>query len=177
MRASAGLMFSCPMDRGPRAELHPFFVLYDGANMPMDIATTHNHEHSPDLLRRLADGDPVEMREVREARAPDWSSYQDGPALAAFLRLLGDTTRLRILFLLVGGEQSVTELCRELSVAQPTVSHHLAWLRTAGLVVFRRHAKHVFYALGPEVAAEGDWLSFGKLRVRLGRDAWGERNR
>ena len=57
-----------------------------------------------------------------------------------------------------------------MSIPQPTVSHHLAWLRTAGFVAFRRQAKNVFDALGPGVSVDGDWLSFGTLQIRLGRD-------
>lgn len=68
-------------------------------------------------------------------------------ALAALMRLLGDTTRVRILGLLQGGERNVSELCDDLDLAQPTVSHHLGLLRTAGFLSARRAGKQVYYSL------------------------------
>jgi ArsR family transcriptional regulator len=75
------------------------------------------------------------------------------------------------LLLLADGERSVTELCRVTGIAQPTVSHHLGKLRWSSLVVTRRSGKNVYYAYGPDVAAGGDWLSVGTMRLPLGRDA------
>ena len=63
------------------------------------------------------------------------------------LRTLSDPTRLRLLGILQQGEQNVTGLCRRLDLPQPTISHHLGLLRTAGLVSNRRDGKQVFYAL------------------------------
>ena len=61
--------------------------------------------------------------------------------VAAAIQLLGDATRLRLLLLLAGGEFNVTELCKRLGLPQPTVSHHLGLLRTAGMVEPRRQGK------------------------------------
>jgi ArsR family transcriptional regulator, cadmium/lead-responsive transcriptional repressor len=68
--------------------------------------------------------------------------------LCRLLSLLADKTRLRILRILAGGERPVVALTNELRLPQPTVSHHLAWLRMMDLVSPRRQGKHVFYALG-----------------------------
>ncbi len=60
-------------------------------------------------------------------------------------QLLGDPTRLRVLWTLLQGEWSVNELA-EVVGAQPTaVSQHLAKLRLARLVRRRREGTHVFY--------------------------------
>ena len=75
-------------------------------------------------------------------------SDQDLEQLTSLFRLLSDKTRLNILLLLAQGERNVSTLCRELGLPQPTVSHHLAWLRTMHLVSPRRAGKNVFYALG-----------------------------
>ena len=72
--------------------------------------------------------------------------------VARLLRTLSDPTRLRLLGLLQNGEQNVTALRRKLGIPQPTVSHHLALLRSAGLVANRRHGKQVFYSLNDPVA-------------------------
>ena len=68
--------------------------------------------------------------------------------LVRLLSLLADKTRLRILRILAGGERPVVSLTAELKLPQPTVSHHLAWLRMMDLVSPRRQGKNVFYALG-----------------------------
>lgn len=68
---------------------------------------------------------------------------------AELMRLLADPTRLRVLSLLEDGEMNVSTLCRELDVAQPTVSHHLGLLREAGILLCRREGKQVFYSINP----------------------------
>ncbi len=46
--------------------------------------------------------------------------------------------------------KSVTEIVEAVDVAQPTVSHHLAILRDAGLVQVRHEGKQTFYTLNQE---------------------------
>jgi DNA-binding transcriptional ArsR family regulator len=70
--------------------------------------------------------------------------------MSALMRLLGDPTRIRVLGLLQDGEMNVTALCGELSLAQPTVSHHLGLLRAAKLVLTRRAGKQIYYSLNPD---------------------------
>lgn len=66
---------------------------------------------------------------------------------AGMLKLLGDETRLRVIWALLGGEHSVNELA-ELVGAQPAaVSQHLAKLRLARLVRSRREGTRIFYVL------------------------------
>lgn len=74
--------------------------------------------------------------------------------LCRLLSLLADKTRLRILRILANGEQPVVGLTGLLRLPQPTVSHHLAWLRMMDLVSPRRQGKHVFYALGAAAACD-----------------------
>ena len=80
-----------------------------------------------------------------------------------FLRVLGDPTRLRLLGMLQGGESNVTSLCEQLSLPQPTVSHHLGLLRQAKLVRNRRSGKQVFYSLNSSVVDNLD--APGGIRV------------
>lgn len=69
--------------------------------------------------------------------------------LVHVFKLLADETRLRILFLLQRhGEMNVLELCKQLQQRQPSVSHHLALLRAANMIVMRREGKHNFYRIG-----------------------------
>ena len=82
------------------------------------------------------------------------NSDLDAATLCRLLSLLADKTRLRILWLLADGERTVGGMTAELRLPQPTVSHHLAWLRTMHLVSPRRAGKNVFYALGRAARAE-----------------------
>jgi ArsR family transcriptional regulator len=77
--------------------------------------------------------------------------------LVGLFKLLADETRLRILFLLQQRrELNVRTLCQILGQSQPAVSHHLALLRTSGLIEMRRAGKHNFYRLLPQRC--GEWL-------------------
>lgn len=60
-------------------------------------------------------------------------------------RAFADATRLRLLSLLLEGEQCVCDLCAVLDEIQPKVSRHLAYLRRAGLVQVRSDGKWKYY--------------------------------
>src|SRR5215204_5741908 len=60
---------------------------------------------------------------------------------------LGDSTRLRILGLLMTGEVCVCHIHESLRISQPKASRHLAYLRRAGLVETRRQGLWIYYRL------------------------------
>ena len=62
-------------------------------------------------------------------------------------KALADQTRLRIIGLLTAGEICVCDIHGSLSLPQPTVSRHLAYLRKAGLVDTRKDGLWVHYRL------------------------------
>ena len=70
-------------------------------------------------------------------------------------KALADKTRLRILALLGNNEVCVCHIHDSLGLPQPTVSRHLAYLRTSGLVAARRDGVWMHYqvsrALSPVV--------------------------
>ncbi|WP_171264674.1 ArsR/SmtB family transcription factor [Acinetobacter sp. ANC 4558] len=68
-------------------------------------------------------------------------------ALAETFKLLGDTSRLKILLFCMRGPSSVSEICEALGLSQSLVSHNLRLLRSARLVKGERQAKHVFYEI------------------------------
>ena len=70
--------------------------------------------------------------------------------LSEFFKFFGDTTRIRIIEILLAGEISVNEIAEKLQLGQSAVSHQLRILRTAGLVKPRRVGRTVFYALDDE---------------------------
>ena len=69
------------------------------------------------------------------------------PAPVTFAKALADETRQKIMQLCCCQWLSVAEIVAQLDVAQPTVSHHLAILKEAGLVHVRPDGKQTFYSL------------------------------
>ncbi len=67
-----------------------------------------------------------------------------------FAKALADETRQKIMKLCCCNWLSVGEIVERLHVTQPTVSHHLAILREAGLVRVREEGKQTFYQLNQE---------------------------
>lgn len=72
---------------------------------------------------------------------PDSSAAE----LADLFRLLGDTTRLRIVLACVNAPVAVNEIAARLDLSPSLVSHHLRLLRAARIVKADRHGKQVFY--------------------------------
>jgi ArsR family transcriptional regulator, arsenate/arsenite/antimonite-responsive transcriptional repressor len=73
------------------------------------------------------------------------SGGQPGPV--EFAKALADGTRQDIMRACCCAWLSVGELVDQIKVTQPTVSHHLAILREAGLVRVRHEGKQTFYTL------------------------------
>jgi DNA-binding transcriptional ArsR family regulator len=90
-----------------------------------------------------------------EAEAGQGSIDQGVKGLSQLLRLLSEETRLKILYVLAEGERDVTGLWGPMRLPQATVSHHLSFLRLAGLVSTRRAGKHIHYRLGPGARSAG----------------------
>ncbi len=71
-----------------------------------------------------------------------------------FAKAMADETRQRIMTLLCCRWLCVGDIVGEMQgISQPTVSHHLAVLRDAGLVHVRRDGKQVFYSLNQDEVA------------------------
>ena len=66
-------------------------------------------------------------------------------ALAETFKVLGDTTRVRILDALAGAEVPVCDLANLLGLTQSAVSHQLRLLRGMRLVKSRRVGRHIYY--------------------------------
>lgn len=81
--------------------------------------------------------------DVRGRRLPD---DQVDLAVEVF-RMLADATRVQILWALLAGERSVTDLAESAGKAPASVSQHLAKLRMARLVRTRREGTTIFYRL------------------------------
>ena len=67
--------------------------------------------------------------------------------LADLFKVFGDSTRLRIMYILSSGELSVLAIAEGLGMEQSTISHQLRVLRQNKLVRVRRDGKQMYYSL------------------------------
>ena len=67
-----------------------------------------------------------------------------------FAKAIADDTRQKIMSACCCCELSVNEIVEKIGYSQPTISHHLAILRDAGLVDIREEGKQTFYTLNQE---------------------------
>lgn len=65
--------------------------------------------------------------------------------VAEIFKYLGDTTRVRIFWMLCHCEECVINISAMMDMSSPAVSHHLRPLRNSGLIVSRRVGKEVYY--------------------------------
>ena len=71
-------------------------------------------------------------------------------ALADLYKIFGDSTRIRILYVLYDTELCVCDIAEMLGMTLSAISHQLRILRAAKLVVARREGKTVFYTLADD---------------------------
>ncbi len=96
--------------------------------MPQQTLPHHHHEEGkvPEMMEQL-------------------SHIDDFQTIAEVFKQLGDTTRIRIFFLLCHREECVINISAMLDMSSPAISHHLRPLRNSGLIVSRREGKEVYY--------------------------------
>ena len=70
--------------------------------------------------------------------------------LAEFFKIIGDSTRTKILFALDQNEMCVCDIANVLNMTKSSISHQLATLRKSGIVKCRREGKEVYYTLDDE---------------------------
>lgn len=83
------------------------------------------------------------VRKVNE-RMPEEEKLFD---LAEFFKIFADTTRIKILYVLMCSEMCVCDLAQLLSMTQSAISHQLRILKQMDLVKNRREGKSIFYSL------------------------------
>lgn len=82
-----------------------------------------------------------------QARMPDDDTLMD---VAELYRVFGDSTRVKILYVLFESELCVCDIATLLNMTVSAISHQLRILRAAKLVSYRREGKTVFYALADD---------------------------
>ncbi len=83
------------------------------------------------------------VREVN-ARMPEEEILYD---LAELFKVFGDSTRIKILYVLLQSEMCVCDIASILRLSQSAISHQLRVLKQSQLVKYRREGKTVLYSL------------------------------
>jgi ArsR family transcriptional regulator len=107
------------------------------------------YRHVSKSDRPLTDGSGCAIAPL--AREP--LSGEAAAELAIKLKALSDPMRLRLLSVVAshtGGEACVCDLSAGIELSQPTISHHLKVLRTAGLLDRERRGSWVYYRVVPD---------------------------
>ena len=86
------------------------------------------------------------VEKVRQ-ELPDEDTLYD---LSELFRIFGDSTRIRILYVLFEAEMCVCDIAQLLGMTQSAISHQLRALKNARLVKARRDGKTVFYSLADD---------------------------
>lgn len=88
-----------------------------------------------------------ELLKIVNETMPEETELYD---LAELFKVFGDSTRIRILFVLFEAEVCVCDLAQALNMTQSAISHQLRILKQNKLVKSRREGKSVFYSLADE---------------------------
>lgn len=88
-----------------------------------------------------------DMVESTIKRMPEADTFNK---LAEFFKIIGDTTRTKILFVLDQNEMCVCDIANVLGMSKSSISHQLGTLRRSGIVKCRKEGKEVFYMLDDE---------------------------
>lgn len=86
------------------------------------------------------------LKTVNETIPPETELYD----LAELFKVFGDSTRIRILYVLFEAEVCVCDLAQALNMTQSAISHQLRILKQNKLVKSRREGKSVFYSLADD---------------------------
>ena len=88
-----------------------------------------------------------ELLRIVNETLPDETELYD---LAELFKVFGDSTRIRILYVLFEAEVCVCDLAAALNMTQSAISHQLKILKQNRLIKSRREGKSVFYSLADD---------------------------
>lgn len=75
-------------------------------------------------------------------------------SLADFFKIMGDSTRCKLVSALLQNEMCVCDLANILSMTKSSISHQLSKMKEAGIVKSRREGKTVYYSLDDKHISE-----------------------
>lgn len=114
---------------------HNYIIWRIILHMNDEIEVCDNNEIHAELIKQVNDMLPEESR-----------LYD----LAELFKTFGDSTRIRILFVLFEAEVCVCDIAETLHMTQSAISHQLRILKQSKLIKNRREGKSIFYSLADE---------------------------
>ena len=93
---------------------------------------------------------PLDSRAICERVLTDMPDEESLYDLAELFKVFGDTTRIRILYVLFEAEMCVCDIAQILNMTQSAISHQLKVLKAANLVASRREGKTIYYRLSDD---------------------------
>ena len=88
---------------------------------------------------------PHDHGQDMEMKLSHMPGHEEFNIIANMFKLLGDSSRVRIFWLLCHCEECVMNLSAMVQMSSPAVSHHLKLLKATGLITSRREGKEVYY--------------------------------
>ena len=70
--------------------------------------------------------------------------------LAELFKIFGDSTRIKIINILLEDELCVNDISKKINVSQSAISHQLRILKSSKLVKYRKEANMIYYSLDDE---------------------------
>ena len=90
--------------------------------------------------------------------------------MAEFFKIVGDTTRVKILFALDNNEMCVCDIANTLDMSKSSISHQLSTLRDMGIVRARKEGKEVYYMLDDNHVKEVFEVALEHINHKKGRE-------
>ena len=90
--------------------------------------------------------------------------FEKAEEMAAFYKVIGDTTRVKILYALFEKELCVQDIASAVGMSHSATSHQLGRLRDYRLVKARREGKEIYYSLDDDHVVEIFHLTLEHLR-------------
>ena len=137
---------------------HMLQYRYETMDLPPEIAEAPEAEEAPEPAKTPGTTEAPEIAEAPEAmEAPETAAAPECMPdeellydLADLFKAFADTTRIRILYALMGQDRCVADIADIIGVSQSAVSHQLRTLKQARLVKFQRDGKNVIYSLSDD---------------------------
>lgn len=105
---------------------------------------SHNEDYEKSIDHACCGGINIKkVKEVENFMPCEEEVYE----LSELFKVLGDNTRVNILFTLQKGEMCVCDIADVLGMTQSAISHQLRVLKQARIVKYRREGKTVFYSV------------------------------
>lgn len=107
----------------------------------------NKHSHQHDEMCCESKEIHIDLLKKVEQTMPDEEELYD---LAELFKVFGDSTRIRILYVLFEAEVCVCDIAETLHMTQSAISHQLRILKQNKLVKNRREGKSIFYSLADD---------------------------